>query len=87
MYNLTKENPFVACESLMAFFEQGSGREPAPYTGFIGDDVLRKLGYSLVDGSILGLAFVVGTPGNPIRLPGYAGNCRKNICSHSLQEM
>jgi len=64
VYNLTKENPFVACESLMAFFEQGSGREPAPYTGFIGDAVLRKLGYSLVDGSILGLALVIGTPGN-----------------------
>jgi acetyl-CoA decarbonylase/synthase complex subunit beta/acetyl-CoA synthase len=64
IYNLTSENPFVACESLMAFSEQGSGREPAPYTGFIGDAVLRKLGYSLVDGSILGLALVIGTPGN-----------------------
>jgi acetyl-CoA decarbonylase/synthase complex subunit beta/acetyl-CoA synthase len=64
VYNLTSENPFVACESLMAFYEQGPGREPAPYTGFIGDAVLRKLGYSLVDGSILGLALVIGTPGN-----------------------
>ena len=64
VYNLTSENPFVACETLMAFSEQGSGREPAPYTGFIGDAVLRKLGYSLVDGSILGLALVIGTPGN-----------------------
>ncbi len=65
VYNLTSENPFVACESLMAFSEQGPGHEPAPYTGFIGDAVLRKLGYSLVDGSILGLALVIGTPGNP----------------------
>ena len=64
VYNLTSENPFVACESLMAFSEQGPGCEPAPYTGFIGDAVLRKLGYSLVDGSILGLALVIGTPGN-----------------------
>jgi len=64
VYNLTSENPFVACEALMAFSEQGPGREPAPYTGFIGDAVLRKLGYSLVDGSILGLALVIGTPGN-----------------------
>jgi acetyl-CoA decarbonylase/synthase, CODH/ACS complex subunit beta len=64
VYQLTSENPFVACESLMAFSEQGPGREPAPYTGFIGDAVLRKLGYSLVDGSILGLALVIGTPGN-----------------------
>ncbi len=64
VYNLTNESPFVACESLMAFSEQGPGHEPAPYTGFIGDAVLRKLGYSLVDGSILGLALVIGTPGN-----------------------
>ena len=64
VYKLTNENPFVACESLMASSEQGSGHEPAPYTGFIGDAVLRKLGYSLVDGSILGLALVIGTPGN-----------------------
>ena len=41
---------------------QLKGKEPAPYTGFIGDTVIRKLGYSLVDGSILGLALVVGTP-------------------------
>ena len=39
-----------------------SGKEPAPYTGFISDTVIRKLGYSLVDGSILGLALLVGTP-------------------------
>ncbi|MEI6294115.1 MAG: acetyl-CoA decarbonylase/synthase complex subunit alpha/beta [Methanomicrobiales archaeon] len=64
VYTLTNENPFVACESLLAFYEQGPGREPAPYTGFIGDAVLRKLGYSLVDGSILGLALVIGTPEN-----------------------
>jgi acetyl-CoA decarbonylase/synthase, CODH/ACS complex subunit beta len=64
VYTLTNGNPFVACESLLAFSEQGSGREPAPFTGFIGDAVLRKLGYSLVDGSILGLALVIGSPGN-----------------------
>jgi CO dehydrogenase/CO-methylating acetyl-CoA synthase complex beta subunit len=64
VYKLTNENPFIACESLLAASEQGSGHEPAPYTGFIGDAVLRKLGYSLVDGSILGLALVIGTPGN-----------------------
>jgi CO dehydrogenase/CO-methylating acetyl-CoA synthase complex beta subunit len=64
VYTLTNGNPFVACESLLAFSEQGPGHEPAPYTGFIGDAVLRKLGYSLVDGSILGLALVIGTPGS-----------------------
>jgi acetyl-CoA decarbonylase/synthase complex subunit beta/acetyl-CoA synthase len=38
------------------------GKISPPYTGFIDDTVIRKLGYSLVDGSILGLALVVGTP-------------------------
>jgi acetyl-CoA decarbonylase/synthase complex subunit beta len=42
-----------------------AGRESAPYTGFIGDTVIRKLGYSLVDGSILGLALVIGKPDSP----------------------
>ena len=42
-----------------------AGRENAPYTGFIGDTVIRKLGYSLVDGSILGLALVIGRPDSP----------------------
>ena len=42
--------------------QPAEGKEPSPYTGFIDDTVIRKLGYSLVDGSILGLALVVGTP-------------------------
>jgi len=55
-------NPLVASESILAEKTATVGREPAPYTGFIGDTVIRKLGYSLVDGSILGLALIVGTP-------------------------
>jgi acetyl-CoA decarbonylase/synthase complex subunit beta len=55
-------NPIVASECLLAEQTAVSGKEPAPYTGFISDTVIRKLGYSLVDGSILGLALVVGTP-------------------------
>jgi len=55
-------NPIVASECLLAEKTATSGKEPAPYTGFIGDTVIRKLGYSLVDGSILGLALVVGSP-------------------------
>jgi len=55
-------NPLIASECLLAEKTATAGREPAPYTGFIGDTVIRKLGYSLVDGSILGLALVVGTP-------------------------
>ncbi|HTY14586.1 MAG TPA: acetyl-CoA decarbonylase/synthase complex subunit alpha/beta [Methanoregulaceae archaeon] len=64
-YAITGKNPLVAAECIVASHVKASGKEPAPYTGFIGDDVLRKLGYSLVDGSILGLAFMVGTPKNP----------------------
>ena len=33
---------------------------PEPYTGFISDGVLRQLGVSLVDGSISGIAVIVG---------------------------
>ena len=63
-FRKTDENPLVACECLEAFRTTRDGREPAPYTGFLGDAVLRKLGYSLVDGSILGLALIAGTPPN-----------------------
>ncbi|MGB7788225.1 acetyl-CoA decarbonylase/synthase complex subunit alpha/beta [Methanoregula sp.] len=58
----TGNNPIVASECLLAESTAVSGKEPDPYTGFISDTVIRKLGYSLVDGSILGLALVVGTP-------------------------
>ncbi|MDD1664643.1 MAG: CO dehydrogenase/CO-methylating acetyl-CoA synthase complex subunit beta [Methanomicrobiales archaeon] len=56
------ENPLVACECLLASRTALSGPEGAPYTGFIPDAVLRKLGYSLVDGSILGMALLAGSP-------------------------
>src|SRR5208337_1706072 len=62
VYSRTGSNPLVASESILADMTAVSGKEPAPYTGFISDTVIRKLGYSLVDGSILGLALVVGTP-------------------------
>jgi acetyl-CoA decarbonylase/synthase, CODH/ACS complex subunit beta len=58
----TGNNPLVASECLLAESTAISGKEPDPYTGFISDTVIRKLGYSLVDGSILGLALVVGSP-------------------------
>ncbi len=63
-FEKTDKNPLVACECLEAFRFASQGRPPEPYTGFLGDAVLRKLGYSLVDGSILGLALIVGTPPN-----------------------
>ena len=62
VFQKTGKNPIVASECLLAEQTASSGKEPAPYTGFISDTVIRKLGYSLVDGSILGLALVVGTP-------------------------
>ncbi len=61
-YGLSGENTLVGAEILEVYRETQQGREPEPYTGFIGDAILRKLGYSLVDGSILGLALVIGTP-------------------------
>jgi acetyl-CoA decarbonylase/synthase, CODH/ACS complex subunit beta len=62
VFTKTSNNPIVASECLLAEFTATSGKESAPYTGFIGDTVIRKLGYSLVDGSILGLALLVGNP-------------------------
>jgi acetyl-CoA decarbonylase/synthase complex subunit beta len=58
----TGSNPLVAAECILAEKTAAEGKEPSPYTGFIDDTIIRKLGYSLVDGSILGLALVVGTP-------------------------
>ena len=68
------QNPLVAAECLVAQQAAATGKEPAPYTGFIPDAVLRTLGYSLVDGSILGLMLVAGTPPNPDTA---AGLCRE----------
>jgi CO dehydrogenase/CO-methylating acetyl-CoA synthase complex beta subunit len=55
-------NPLIASECLLAQKTAVAGRELPPYTGFISDTAIRKLGYSLVDGSILGIALIVGTP-------------------------
>lgn len=73
-YARAGNNPIVAAECLLSEKAVLQGKEPAPYTGFIGDTTLRKLGYSLVDGSILGLALVIGTPGNA---NSAAGICRE----------
>ncbi|MDD1727860.1 MAG: CO dehydrogenase/CO-methylating acetyl-CoA synthase complex subunit beta [Methanospirillum sp.] len=51
------QSPLIGAEILLA---SRGVREGPPYTGFIEDAVIRKLGYTLVDGSILGLALVVG---------------------------
>jgi len=64
VFTKTSNNPLVAAECILADETASAGKEPAPYTGFISDTVLRKLGYSLVDGSILGLALIVGSPKN-----------------------
>lgn len=61
-YAATGDNPIVAHECLLAERAAREGRAPAPFTGFIADTVLRKLGYSLVDGSIVGLALLAGRP-------------------------
>jgi len=64
-YEDTGGNPLVAAECITSFEQAMHGKEEDPYTGFIVDSVLRKLGYSLVDGSILGLALLAGTPPRP----------------------
>ena len=60
-YRQSGSNLLVACECLMA----GEGGVEIPYTGFIPDAVLRRLGYTLVDGSVTGLGLLVGTPESP----------------------
>ncbi len=62
VFSRTKDNPLVASECILAKETAQEGKEVSPYTGFIGDSIIRKLGYSLVDGSILGLALIVGSP-------------------------
>jgi acetyl-CoA decarbonylase/synthase complex subunit beta len=73
-YARAGNNPIVAAECLLSEKAAVQGKEPAPFTGFIGDTTLRKLGYSLVDGSILGLALVIGTPAHADPV---AGICRE----------
>lgn len=63
IYAKTQNNPIIAVEAIVASRETHAQPDPL-VTGFIEDAVIRKLGYSLVDGSILGLALVVGTPDN-----------------------
>jgi acetyl-CoA decarbonylase/synthase, CODH/ACS complex subunit beta len=58
-FQTTGKNPLVGSEILVA---SGDDEGDLQYTGFIEDSVIRKLGYSLVDGSILGLALIVGNP-------------------------
>ena len=60
-YRQSGNNLLVACECLMA---AADAVEP-PYTGFIPDTVLRQLGYTLVDGSVIGLGLIVGKPESP----------------------
>ncbi len=60
-YKATSDSLLVATEAIVAAGSvAGSTADNSIYTGFIGDSVIRKLGYSLVDGSILGLALIAG---------------------------
>ncbi len=61
-YAASGNNPLVAWECVRAHRAAVNGPEGPPYTGFIPDAEIRKLGYSLVDGSILGLCLIVGKP-------------------------
>ena len=61
-YGKAGNHPLVAAEALRAARIMAQGPDPSPFTGFVPDTVIRKLGYTLVDGSILGMALLVGTP-------------------------
>ncbi|PWR72277.1 acetyl-CoA decarbonylase/synthase complex subunit alpha/beta [Methanospirillum lacunae] len=71
VFEATHQSPLVGAEILLAC--RGAVDGP-PYTGFIEDSVIRKLGYTLVDGSILGLALIVG---NPLKADYAAAICRE----------
>ncbi|MDD1634561.1 MAG: CO dehydrogenase/CO-methylating acetyl-CoA synthase complex subunit beta, partial [Methanomicrobiales archaeon] len=64
-YGKAANHPLVAAEALRAARITAQGPDPSPFTGFVPDTVIRKLGYTLVDGSILGLALLTGTPESP----------------------
>ena len=72
-YSMSQNNSLIGAEIIVASDEMDN-KEGEGYTGFIEDAVIRKLGYSLVDGSILGLCLVVGTPDNA---DGAASICRE----------
>lgn len=74
VYGKTGGNALVASECILAHETTSAGKEPEPFTGFVPDTLLRKLGYSLVDGSILGLALLLGRPTNADRA---AAICRE----------
>ena len=74
VYAKTTNNPIVASEIILAAHTASAGKEADPFTGFISDTVIRKLGYSLVDGSILGLALILGKPASA---DGAAAICRE----------
>jgi len=65
VFEKTGSNTLVALECILAEKTAAEGRLSSPFTGFIDDTVIRKLGYSLVDSSILGLALVLGKPPGP----------------------
>jgi len=65
VYEANGHSPLIAAECEIASTTASLGHLQPPFTGFIGDAVIRKLGYSLVDGSIVGLALVTGTPPSP----------------------
>jgi acetyl-CoA decarbonylase/synthase complex subunit beta len=61
-YRASGKNPLIAWECLAASGAIAAEGGGVPVTGFIPDAVLRKLGYSLVDGSIAGLSLLAGNP-------------------------
>ena len=80
----TSSNPLVASECILAEITVAKGKEPAPYTGFIDDTVIRKLGTLLLMAVSLDLHWLSAPLQVQIVLLLSAANCRKNTCSRSL---
>lgn len=56
----------LLCADILGALIQAEGSPyPAPCTGFIPDSVLRKLGIFMVDGSVPGVAVLIGKAGDP----------------------
>ena len=55
----------LAADVLGALSHEGGNPYPPPSVGFVPDSILRKLGIFMVDGSVPGVAVVIGKAGNP----------------------
>ena len=70
-------NPIVASECILAEKNAVAGKEPAPYTGFISDTVIRKWDTLLSTGASLVLPSWLASPGMLMQERQYAASAGK----------